>query len=382
MEDGEEPGEEHPDVLRELGCALRNQRLALGQSLSEAAKDLKIKEAYLSAIEDGRGQDLPGKAYLKGFIRSYAGYLGLEYMLGSSLELGTRSSGSKSVPPAIPASSSQSPSGLILILAGLIAVGAYVTWSHLIVQPKSLNPVTSNIPKELADAVKKAVVKNSASVIDANKEMPTSDRPVHNARGDTQGRIKARSDTVENKTAKPPPIESIDLNKPSKKKENVNLNEASKLELHAEKTTPVTLLEAQKTFSPETKPPPPTEEKKSKIYEIGGSEIRNTDVVEKIVTKKKSNSEPQAGPISIRGRFASWLEIKRRNGELLISKMFLPGEIFVLPRERGILLNTGNAGGIEILLDGKLLAPLGLNGSVRRNVLIEPGTLEQIIKKP
>ena len=97
---------------------------------------------------------------------------------------------------------------------------------------------------------------------------------------------------------------------------------------------------------------------------------------------KRANSEPPEGPISIRGRVASWLEVKRKNGEVLISRMFLPGEIFVLPRERGILLDTGNAGGIEILLDGELVAPLGLNGSVRRNVLIEPETLDQIIKKP
>ena len=48
MEGGEESRIEDSDVLREVGRTLRNQRLALRQSLSEVANDLRIKESYLS----------------------------------------------------------------------------------------------------------------------------------------------------------------------------------------------------------------------------------------------------------------------------------------------------------------------------------------------
>ena len=359
MEGGEESRIEDSDVLREIGRALRSKRLALRQSLSEVADYLRIKESYLSAIEDGRGQDLPGKAYLKGFIRSYADYLEMDVThLRGSLELGPRSDLlSKSVPPLAPTLPSQSPSGLMLIIAGLIAIGAYVVWSYLIVPPENNNPLTGDIPRELSEAVKKTEVKNSASALAAKKEILTSVGQLNNSQEDAQGRVKARPDKVKTKTEKPSSVELMDVTNRFEKKEKLTFKTGSKERRPSEKTTPVTSTKSETIFLPETKLPSPTQ-------------------------VKRLNSELPDGPISIRGRVASWLEVKRKNGEALISRMFLPGEIFVLPRERGILLDTGNAGGIEILLDGELVAPLGLNGSVRRNVLVEPETLGQIIKKP
>lgn len=359
MEGGEESRIEDSDVLGEVGRALRSKRLELRQSLSEVAEYLRIKESYLSAIEDGRGEDLPGKAYLKGFIRSYAGYLKLDVThLRGSLELGLRSDLlSKSAPPLAPALPSQSPSGLMLLIAGLIAIGAYAAWSYLIVPPENLNLLTSDIPKELSDAVKKTEVKNPASALAAKKEKLTSVGPVNSSQGDAPSPVKASSNTVKMKAEKPSPVELMDTKNPIKRKENLTLKAGSKEKRLSEKTNPVTSMKSKKMFLPGTKFPSPTQ-------------------------VKRLNPEPPEGPISIRGKFASWLEVKRKNGEALISRMLLPGEIFVLPRERGILLDTGNAGGIEILLEGELVAPLGLNGSVRRNVLIEPETLEQIIKNP
>ena len=359
MEGGEESRIEGSDVLREVGRALKDKRLALRQSLSEVADHLRIKESYLSAIEDGRGEDLPGKAYLKGFIRSYAGYLELDVThLRGDLELGPRSNLlSESVPPLAPALPSQSPSDLMLIIAGLIAIGAYVAWSYLIVPPENPNPLTSDIPKELSEAVKKTEVKNSTPALAAKKEMRTSVGPVNNLQGDDQSRVKARSDSVKTKTEKPLPVGLTDITNPSKQKEKLTSQAGSKERRLFEKAKSVNSMKSETFSLPETKFPSPTQ-------------------------LKRSNSEPPEGPISIRGRVASWLEVRRKNGNALISRIFLPGEIFVLPRERGILLDTGNAGGIEILLDGELIAPLGLNGSVRRNVLVEPETLDQIIKKP
>ena len=63
-----------PDV----GEALRARREALGWSLDEVAEWLRIKLAYLQALEEGRPQDLPGSTYALGFLRSYASGLGLD----------------------------------------------------------------------------------------------------------------------------------------------------------------------------------------------------------------------------------------------------------------------------------------------------------------
>src|ERR1700739_4750173 len=60
------------------GAMLRRQREALGLDLADAATALRIKPAYLAALEAGRPEALPGAAYAIGFMGAYADYLGLD----------------------------------------------------------------------------------------------------------------------------------------------------------------------------------------------------------------------------------------------------------------------------------------------------------------
>ena len=46
-------------------------------TISDVSKALKIKPEYLEAIESGDIERLPARAYAVGFVRSYAGHLGL-----------------------------------------------------------------------------------------------------------------------------------------------------------------------------------------------------------------------------------------------------------------------------------------------------------------
>jgi cytoskeleton protein RodZ len=61
-----------------LGAALRAARLAAGLGLEEVEARLRIRTAYLAALEEGRLADLPPPAYALGFVRSYARALGLD----------------------------------------------------------------------------------------------------------------------------------------------------------------------------------------------------------------------------------------------------------------------------------------------------------------
>ncbi|MEO1250091.1 MAG: helix-turn-helix domain-containing protein, partial [Pseudomonadota bacterium] len=69
------------DASRPLGtvaATLRAARLAHGSTLPEISDSLRIRLAYLEAIEDGRFDELPGNVYAIGFIRTYADHLGLD----------------------------------------------------------------------------------------------------------------------------------------------------------------------------------------------------------------------------------------------------------------------------------------------------------------
>ena len=60
-----------------VGEYLREVRESRGLQLEEASRVTKIGKNYLAAIEEGQFEKLPNAAYIKGFLRLYAGYLSL-----------------------------------------------------------------------------------------------------------------------------------------------------------------------------------------------------------------------------------------------------------------------------------------------------------------
>ena len=60
-----------------LGETLRQARLDKGVSLADAARDTRIRRAYLEALESEDPAALPAAVYTRGFLRTYAEYLGL-----------------------------------------------------------------------------------------------------------------------------------------------------------------------------------------------------------------------------------------------------------------------------------------------------------------
>lgn len=64
-------------ALAQVGQQLRDARIARGEALREIAAYLRIRQDYLEALEAGDMSLLPGRPYVLGFLRSYAGHLAL-----------------------------------------------------------------------------------------------------------------------------------------------------------------------------------------------------------------------------------------------------------------------------------------------------------------
>src|SRR4051794_19910891 len=60
-----------------IGDSLREARTRRGLSAADVQKGIRIRERYLTALEEERWELLPGEAYVKGFLRTYAEFLGL-----------------------------------------------------------------------------------------------------------------------------------------------------------------------------------------------------------------------------------------------------------------------------------------------------------------
>src|SRR5215208_5503715 len=65
----------------EIGNSLREARLRRGVDFVQAEGATKIRGKYLRALEDEQFSLLPSPTYVKGFLRTYAEYLGLDGQL-------------------------------------------------------------------------------------------------------------------------------------------------------------------------------------------------------------------------------------------------------------------------------------------------------------
>lgn len=65
---------------------LKQSRIHLNLTVEEVATHLKIRKQYIIAIEENRLEEVPGKAYIDGYIKMYCNYLAIPYSECSSLE--------------------------------------------------------------------------------------------------------------------------------------------------------------------------------------------------------------------------------------------------------------------------------------------------------
>jgi hypothetical protein len=71
----------NPGSVFEIGNSLREARLRQQLEFPEIEQSTKIRAKYLRALEDESFDVLPAQTYVKGFLRTYADYLGLDGQL-------------------------------------------------------------------------------------------------------------------------------------------------------------------------------------------------------------------------------------------------------------------------------------------------------------
>ncbi len=141
------------NMLRSHGVAdlLREARLRYGLGLAIVSDHIRIRQAYLEAIEEGRFSDLPGSTYGAGFVRTYADYLGLD---SDELVRRFRQETARAGGPAqliFPTLRSETtiPGGAIIMLSLLLAGLAYGAWFIFSEREKSQVGAVQQVPPQL-----------------------------------------------------------------------------------------------------------------------------------------------------------------------------------------------------------------------------------------
>jgi cytoskeleton protein RodZ len=130
----------------EIGSSLKEARVRQGLDLDELEQGTKIRAKYLRALEDEEFDLLPAPTYVKGFLRSYAEYLGLDGQLYVDEYNSRFGVGDEEI--VRPRRSSRPPRGvqlqsrvLVLTLLGIAAVAALVIIAWKSGEPQKETPV-------------------------------------------------------------------------------------------------------------------------------------------------------------------------------------------------------------------------------------------------
>lgn len=80
--------------------------------------------------------------------------------------------------------------------------------------------------------------------------------------------------------------------------------------------------------------------------------------------------------ITLRALESTYVQIKdpglRKRHAILLARVLNPGESFQAPDRAGLVLLTGNAGGIQVEVDGRSAGVLGKSGQVIKRLALEP----------
>lgn len=127
--------------LEELGAALRAERERRGLSIEDVANSLKIGARHLRALEDADLSSLPHVAYTRGFIRAYAGFLGLSQAEFDGVLQGLAPQENIAPAQAVYMPAEESGSGValgrlfsLLIVLIILGGGGYFLWSSGLLQ--------------------------------------------------------------------------------------------------------------------------------------------------------------------------------------------------------------------------------------------------------
>jgi cytoskeletal protein RodZ len=366
--------------------------MSLGYELSEIAVALRIRLAYLEAIEQGRFGDLPGATYATGFLRTYAEHLGLDPQLVLR-RFKEETSGVLTPKPELylpkPAPESRIPGGALLLLAVVLAGSAYGGWYYMNSTGRDLVDFVPELPERLATALNiapaapapglvvpvtpaeqpPAVAPHSTAanpqapaVSAAPSEQPPAEHPpvVRSPAAPIPATPSAPSPAAKQPTASPPaatataPDEAEEEESPIV--ESTPLNDPRSAQAAPQPVPPsVPLPSVPGQIAGLPMPPAPP----------GAPEAGQGDARVYGATSGQSR-------IQIRATQDSWIQVRDGTGDLLMTRVLRPGDIYRVPDKAGLKMQTGNAGGLQVSVDGAQGTAMGTPGQVLRGVPLDP----------
>jgi len=387
----ETPQEQHseaagaapPMPTREsVGALLRRKREGFRQDLDTVAGQLHIRLAYLKAIEDGRFKDLPGLTYASGFVRSYADYLGLdgeEMVRRFREEIAGMDRQVQLIFPSL-ATEGKIPSGAVLLLSGFLAVLAYGVWYYLADRQKSFLDLVPEVPSQLRALLGSQPATNTAGTGGETKPASGTVASAGPA-GSHDTPVVAPPAAV---VAPPPPATTVLVNPgdlpplPGDIEGLLAAVQAASLGTQPAASNAMSSTVAS-SAGPSLPPAAPATTAPATATAATNSQASSAAADTAAGGQKPAGQVVVANPgahVKLTARMDSWVQIYDKAGKSYFSAVLRAGQTIEVPNQPGLLLTTGNIGGLDILIDGQALAALGSVGLVKRDLPLDIAQLK------
>ena len=374
---GQTSEEPHHDddgaVQQSVGEMLETRRAEYGLDLRDVSNALRIRLPYLIAIEEGRLDELPGATYAIGFVRAYADHLGLD---GPAVverykdETAALATAARLVFPS-PLPEGKVPSGTILLIAVLALAAVYGGWVVLSSSDRSLAELVPALPHRFLALI-------SADDAASPKQAPAPDPAPPAAAMAPTAQKPARAPAAASNAA-PPTGVTPDPEGTVEAAANGQITEvvavaptppevpATAAFEPASPDTPASEPPGVASAAPQTNitPPPPT-----------------TDLVPPIPPAQSAREPRRYGAentdarVVIQATNDSWVQIRDKEGKLLLTRVLRVGDSYWVPNLSGVVMRTGNAGGLDIRVDGESVPGLGPKGAIRHEVALDAKRLK------
>ena len=389
--------DEHREpTYRGVGEDLRLARLRGGRELKVIAEALRIRYPLLLAIEEGRFDDLPGPAYVSGFLRSYAETLDLdpELIVDKYREEVTGLTAEPDLHFPEPPEQGRAPRAAVIAASLVVAALGYGVWYFVQGEDSAGTRIVAEVPARMESPapLERLTETPAPTLVVARPEPATRDVVADIAPSDPAAEIADLAVAVPPADA---PAESAPVPETPVTVAALSPQPAPE-PIDAEISSAVAGVEALATGEQESEVTPASESLTAiEVEPAPGRSLPITGALAAAPEAPTLLDNPPRPPaastagyeprvyglanvdarVVLRARLDVWVQIQGENSELLLTRILHPGDTYRVPNRSDLTLITGNAGGLEVLVDGRIAPNLGPEGAVRRNISLAPESL-------
>lgn len=332
-----------------IGALLFDARKASGKDLEDIGSTLKIKPSHLRAIEEGWWDELPSEAYVLGFLRSYARYLGL-----NDAEIIARykhensdivvCSPARGLAPQ-PLEESRVPKTPIVIMSAVVALVGYCGWYFMAGSAYVAVDSTSVVPARLAALATPLPAPVEAAPIKIASVVPA---PV------------VETLVVETPVVETVVLSAISVDTPYRVSVSVpaEIVQIAEIAQIAEIERPTRALRALVAVQTRRR---------------GTSAVASTtfSAPSFIRSANAATGDDVSSRVTLRATADTWILVEDADAQTVRQGLLHEGELYRAPNQQGLTLTTSNMDALEILIDGTLIEPNNVRGSIERDLSLD-----------